>query len=438
VSERLPPFDRDAERCVLGSLIRDNEVIPDILGIVAANAFYHDAHAKIYGAAVDCWSSGGRVDLVILANELRSRGHSEDIGGPAYLADLLECAPTAANAEYYAAIIRDKATLRKMIHLCTEICRDAYDQVGDVDELVSYAQREFLNVQGDTRRARTVIMSDLISEVENEIDRRSQHKGEVTGIPTGLLDLDLLTSGFHPGELAIIAARPSIGKTALAVNVCINASDNYASVLFNLEMARMELGTRILCGASGVNSQAVRSGRLSAEQVRKLIDAGNALRPRRIWFDDSPNQRARQIMATCRQLRSREKINLAVIDYLQLIGVEDRRMNRNEQVGEITRSLKLMARELELPVICLSQLSRNSEQREDKRPRLSDLRDSGAIEQDADTVIFLHRAGPQTTEPTEQIEAIVAKQRNGPCADVPLVFRKATMRFENYAPGIPM
>lgn len=423
---------------MLGSLIRDNAVIPDILGIVAADSFYFDAHAKIFNASIDCWSAGGRIDLVILANEIRSRGQSEDIGGYAYLADLLECAPTAANAEYYSAIVRDKATLRKMIHLCTEICRDAYDQVGAVDEIVSYAQREFLNVQGDTRRARTVIMADLIGEVQNEIDRRSQHKGEVTGVPTGLLDLDLLTSGFHPGELAIIAARPSVGKTALAVNVCMNASDRYASILFNLEMARMELGIRILCGESGASSQSVRSGRISAEQARRLIDAGNALRPARVWFDDSPNQRVRQIMATCRQLRSREKINLAVIDYLQLIGVEDRRMSRNEQVSEITRSLKLMARELEIPVICLSQLSRNSEQREDKRPRLSDLRDSGAIEQDADTVIFLHRPLPQTTDPTEQIEAIVAKQRNGPCADVPLVFRKETMRFENYAPGIPM
>lgn len=419
-------------------MLRDNAVIPDVMGILSAESFAFDAHAKIFRVAADLLASGNPVECILLANELRARKQIDDIGGYGYLADLLECAPTAANAEYYSAIVRDKATLRKMIGICTEICRDAYSQVGEVDDLVSYAQREFLNVQGDTRRARTVIMADLIGEVEREIDRRAKHKGEVTGIPTGLIDLDILTSGFHPGELAIIAARPSIGKTALAVNVCVNASDRHSSVLFNLEMARMELGTRILCGASGVSSQAVRSGRLNQEQVRKLINAGSVLRPARVWFDDSPNQRVRQILATCRQLRSREKIDLAVIDYLQLIAVEDRRTNRNEQVAEITRSLKLMARELEIPVICLSQLSRGSEQREDKRPRLSDLRDSGAIEQDADTVIFLHRPGAQSTEPTERIDAIVAKQRNGPCADVPLVFRKETMRFENYMPGIPM
>ncbi len=438
MSDRLLPFTRDAERCVLGSMIRDNAVIPDVAAMVNAKDFYLDAHQKLFTAIVTVWASTGTVDLVILASELKARQQIEDVGGYGYIAELLECAPTAANAEYYSEMVRDKAVLRRMIHICTEICRDAYDQVGAVDELVGYAQREFLNVQGDTRRARTVIIADLIDEVTHEIDRRSQHKGDVTGVPTGLIDLDLLTSGFHPGELAIIAARPSVGKTALAVNVCMNASENHPSVLFNLEMSRMELGSRILCGAAGVSSQAVRSGRINPAQARKLIDAGNVLKPRRIWFDDSPNQRTRQIMATCRQLRSREKIDLAVIDYLQLISVEDRRVNRNEQVAEITRSLKLMARELEIPVICLSQLSRNSEQREDKTPRLSDLRDSGAIEQDADTVIFLHRAGPKTNEPVERIDAIVAKQRNGPCSDVPLIFRKDTMRFENYTPGIPL
>ena len=438
-AERLPPQSRDAERCVLGSMLRENAVIADVVQIIRQENFYFDAHQKIFQAIVEIYDSGHPVDLIILADKLKQQGFIEDVGGYPYLGDLWECAPTAANAEYYAHIVRDKGIVRNLIHASTEILRDAYDQIQSADDLLAKAEREILNIAEKGVTGTTTTLQQALNEAYARMDARKKGgHSDVSGVPSCYVDLDHLTAGFQNSELVILAARPSVGKTAMALNFVRNIVINEGIPVFfvSLEQARIELAERLLVCQARVDSHKLRKGVLNSDEMQRILDAGGVLHKARLFIDDTPSQNMLRIAANARRLKLRENIRLVVIDYLQLIEPENRRDPRQEQVSQISRRLKFLARELEIPVMALAQVNRTSEDRQDHRPRLSDLRESGAIEQDADTVLMLHRPGKADGGIDDNlIEVIVAKQRNGPTGEITLTYLKQFMRYENHAIG---
>jgi replicative DNA helicase len=421
-------------------MLRDNGVIGDVLQIVRADNFYSDAHQKIFQGICALYDKGQPVDLVMLAEYLREQKQIEDVGNYGYLGELWDAAPTAANAEYYARIVRDKAVVRNLIHASTEILRDAYDQVHPADELLEGAERKILDIAQKGITGQTYTLEEAINQAFDRIDHRSQHDASTGGLATGFLDLDNLTAGLHNSELIIVAARPSVGKTAYALSIIRNIVMEEAQPVFfvSLEQSRIELAERLLCSQARVSSHSLRKGSLNSDDMEKIIAAGGALKQAKLFIDDSPGQGMLRIAANARRLKLRQGIRLVVIDYLQLIEPENRRDPRQEQVAQISRRLKFLARELQIPVVALAQVNRASEDRQDHRPRLADLRESGSIEQDADTVMILHR--PELHEPGQHegvVEVIVAKQRNGPTGEVTLTFLKQYMRYENYAVGLP-
>ena len=439
--DRLPPHSREAEVSVLGSMLRDNGVIGDVVQIVRPENFYFDHHIKIYQGIVALYEKAHPADLVTLAEYLKEKKQVEDIGGYAYLAQLWDAAPTAANAEYYARIVRDKSIIRNLIHAGTEILRDAYDQVQPADELLESAERKILDIAQLGITGQTHTLHEALSEAYDRLDTRTQQSHlSISGLPTGYRDLDEKTAGLQNSELIILAARPSVGKTALALNVARHIAVDEGLPLFfvSLEQSRIELAERLLCMQARVDSHKVRKGHLSSEDMQKLIDAGGVLRNAKLFIDDTPGQGMLRIAANARRLKLRHGIRCAMVDYLQLIEPDNRRDSRQEQVAQISRRLKFLARELQIPVVALAQVNRSSEDRQDHRPRLADLRESGSIEQDADTVLLLHR--PEMYEPGQHegtVEVIVAKQRNGPTGELTLTYLKQYMRFEDYAAGTP-
>ncbi len=392
--DRLPPQNLDAERSVLGSLLRDNDVINDVVPILHIEHFYSDAHRKIYESIRHLYDNTQRVDTVLLAEELNRRGHVEDIGGYGYLGELWDAAPTAANAVHYAKIVRDKALLRFLIHTSTEILRDAYDQAQPAEDLVQTAERKIFELSDLGSTGEAITLSDALAIAYDRIDERSagDHMS-ISGISTGFTDLDELTAGLQNGELIIVAARPSVGKTAFALALIRNiAVDGGYPVFFaSLEQSRIELAERLLCSHSRVESHKLRKGNLSSDDMAKLIDAGGALRNAHVFIDDTPGQSISRIAANARRLQLRHKLKLVVIDYLQLIEPENRRDPRQEQVAQISKRLKHMARELKIPVVALAQVNRASEDRQDHRPRLADLRESGCLT--GETLVTLADSG---------------------------------------------
>lgn len=444
--DRLPPQSREAEMGVIGSVLRDNLVLNEVLQVVRVDNFYFDAHQKVFQAVVDTYNDGKPVDLVILHEVLKQRKQLEDVGGVEYLTDLWDAAPTASNAEYYARIVRDKALVRNLIHTSTELLRDAYDGVTSADELLGMAERKILEIAEKGTTGETHTLDKTLLEAFNRIDQRAGKSTlEVSGIATGYADLDNLTAGLQNNELVIIAARPSVGKTAFALNVVRHAvvHDRVPVFFVSLEMARVELAERLLSCQAKVDSFKIRKGHLNADDIQRLMTAGDQLRGNsrdgyvKLFIDDTPSQTLLRIAANARRLQHRHGVKLVVIDYLQLIEPENRRDPRQEQVAQISRRLKFLARELQIPVVALAQVNRTSEDRQDHRPRLADLRESGSIEQDADTVMMLHRPGmfDKSDDRIQNIlEVIIAKQRNGPTGEVTLTYQKEFMRFENYAP----
>ena len=439
--DRLPPQSREAERCVLGSMLRDNGVIGDVLQIVRGENFYADAHQKTFNAIVKLYDRGHPVDLVMLAELLKEQKHIEDIGGYAYLAELWDAAPTAANAEYYARIVRDRAIIRHLIHASTEVLRDAYDQAMPADELLEAAERKILDIAQLGITGQTYTLQQALAEAYDRIDIRQQRdQMSISGLPTGFIDLDDKTAGLQNSELIILAARPSVGKTALALNIARHVAVDCDKPVFfvSLEQSRIELAERLLCSHARVDSHKLRKGHLSAQDMEKLIDAGGFLKDTKLFIDDTPGQGMLRIAANARRLKLRHGIKLVAVDYLQLIEPDNRRENRQEQVANISRRLKFLARELQIPVLALAQLNRSLEDRQGNKPRLADLRESGSIEQDADTVMLMHR--PELYEPGQHegvVELIIAKQRNGPTGELTLTFLKQFMRFENFAVEAP-
>ncbi|MCI0642533.1 MAG: replicative DNA helicase [Gemmataceae bacterium] len=436
--DRLPPHNREAERSVLGSMLRDNRVIPDVVQRLRATDLYVFAHQKIYEALADLYVNQGKpADAVTLADYLNEKQLIQDVGGYAYLVELWEAAPSSANAVYYADIVREKAIVRNLIHACNDLSRDAYDQVMPATELLDSAERKILEVAEIGVTGATTTLQQAVHEAFDRIDSRKEGGHlEYSGLPTGYVDLDSLTAGFQNSELVIVAARPSVGKTSFALNVIrhIVAEENLPAFFVSLEQARIELAERLLCCQARVDSHKLRKGHLNAEDMDRLMAAGDVLRRAQLFIDDSPGQNMLRIAANARRLKLRHHIRIVVIDYLQLIDPDNRRDSRQEQVAVISRRLKFLARELDIPVVALAQVNRSSEDRQDHRPRLSDLRESGAIEQDADTVLLLHR--PEYHEPGQHegmVEVIVGKQRNGPTGEVTLMYVKQFMRFENFA-----
>lgn len=438
VVERLPPHSREAERSVLGSMLRDNALIGDVLNHVKAESFYLFAHQKIFEGITELYANKNHpADLVTLGEWLRNLKLLEDVGGYPYLAELWDAAPSAGNAEYYSRIVREKAIIRQLIHSCAEIQRDAQDQVQPAEELLDGAERKILDIAQMGMTGAAVPLFQAVNDAFDRIDDRAS-KGNlaISGIATGYIDLDSLTAGLQNNELVIVAARPSVGKTSFALNVVRHVVvEEHLPVFFvSLEQSRIELAERLLCCQARVDSHKLRKGHLSSGDMEKLAAAGEQLRHAKLFLDDTPGQSMLRIAANARRLKLREDIRLVAIDYLQLIDPDNRRDSRQEQVAQISRRLKFLARELEIPVMALAQVNRSSEDRQDHKPRLSDLRESGAIEQDADTVMLLHR--PELHEPGQHegvIEVIVAKQRNGPTGDVTLAYLKQYMRFENFA-----
>jgi replicative DNA helicase len=378
---------------------------------------------------------------VVLTEALKQANQIDDVGGYGALAELWDAAPTAANAVHYAHIVRDRSIVRSLINVGNEILRDAYDQVGPADELLHQATGKMLDVAERGVTGRVYGMDKMLEETFDRIDQRQTRGGSsISGISSGYPDLDEVTAGFQNSEMIIIAARPSVGKTAFALNLIRNiAVDEKSTVLFcSLEQSRVEIVERLLCSHARVDAQKLRKGLMNAEDMERLISASGVMRNAKIFIDDSPGQGMLRIAANARRLKLRNDLKMVVIDYLQLIEPENRRDPRQEQVAQISRRLKGLARELSIPVIALAQVNRSSEDRQDHKPRLSDLRESGSIEQDADTVILLHR--PERFEPGQHeglTEVIIGKQRNGPVGEITLTFNKNMMRFENFAVGVP-
>ncbi len=440
ILDRLPPQSLDAEKGVLGSLLIDPELCDDIALILRSEDFYADANQKLYAHVMAMHDEGVRIDATLLLERLRSGGDLEAIGGPAYLAEVLHAVPYAANAVYYAGIVRDKATLRSLIHASTEILRDAYEPTLDPRELVNRAEEQIFAVRDQRSSDQITSIQDLLVEAFDKIDARLEH-GEGEGVPTGFQDLDNLTGGLHGSEFVVLAARPSMGKTALATNIAehVAIEANVPTLFVSLEMAKLELAQRMLCSQGRIDASKFRSGFLSKEDRSKLVEASAKLGKAPFFVDDTPARTCTEIAACARRLKRKQDLGLVVIDYLQLINPDDPRDPRQEQVAKMARRLKALARELKIPVLCLAQLNRQTEQgKEGHRPRLSHLRESGAIEQDADVVMFIHREEYYHTreEAMEkgicgQADIIVAKQRNGPTGDIKVAWFDKYTKFEN-------
>jgi len=437
VLEKAPPHDLDAEKAVLGALLREPELCDDVVMVLRdPDDFYHDAHKRIYSHMMKMRSDNSNIDLLLLVNNLKTTDELEFIGGQFYLATLLESVPVSIHAVHYAKIVRDKATLRKLIHTGSEIVRSAYAPETQAKDILNSAASQ-MTLLCETQSVNQVTdMGALMLDVADYMDRKSQ--GLVEGVKTGFPDLDQLIGGLHPNELIILAARPSMGKTALALNIAENVAAEKQTVLFvSLEMAKIELALRLISSHTHIHSNKIRRNLLSHDERNRFLDAANDLGNIPMHIDDTPSRSVAEIAAVARRLKRQQDLQLLVIDYIGLIAPENADEPRQEQVAKIARHLKLLARDLKIPVLCLSQLNRQADARgKEDRPRLSQLRESGAIEQDADVVMFVHReemfmSREQAEEKgvVNKADLIVAKQRNGAIDDVPLIFQKECTRF---------
>jgi len=443
ILDRQPPRSLVAEQSVLGSILLLPQACDEVALLLRPEDFYSDAHQKLYTHMLALHETGQRIDTTLLVERLRSSGQYEVIGGAGYIAELAQAVPTAAHAEYYAAIVRDKSMLRALIHTSTEILRDAYDVTSDSREMLSRAEEKVFAILDKRHSGQPLSISEVMHESLTRIDARMKHEHAVSGLETGFHDYDDLTGGLHDSELVILAARPGMGKTALAMNIADHvALHNHDTVLFvSLEMSSIELGERLLCSVAQVNSNRLRNGTISNDERRRLVEKAAEVSQAPLYVDDTPSRNMTEIAAAARRLKRREKLRLIVIDYLQLIEPDNPRDPRQEQVARIARRLKGLARDLNVPVLCLAQLNRQADAaKETHRPRLSHLRESGAIEQDADVVVFVHREEEYESDPQEkdrlkgQAQLFIAKQRNGPTGDVKLTWRAEFTRFANAAP----
>ncbi|MBJ9991786.1 MULTISPECIES: replicative DNA helicase [Paenibacillus] len=436
--DRIPPQNLEAEQAVLGAILLQSEAMITAMERVSPEDFYDVPHQLIYEAMIQLGEENQPIDLITLTSRLQDKGQLEEIGGVSYLAKLAHAVPTAANVEYYAQIIEEKSMLRRLIRTATQIVSEGYTGGEDVSGMLSDAERRILEISNRRSGSGFVAIRDVLMEVFERVEVLHQQSGSTTGIPTGFVDLDRMTNGFQRSDLIIVAARPSVGKTAFALNiaqnVAVRAKETVA--IFSLEMSAPQLVNRMICAEANLDANLMRTGDFKTDEDWAKLTMGIAsLAEAEIYIDDTPGITVADIRSKCRRLKKEKGLGMIVIDYLQLIqGRGKAGENRQQEVSEISRTLKQIARELSVPVIALSQLSRGVEQRQDKRPMMSDLRESGSIEQDADIVAFLYRDDyyNQETEKKNIIEIIIAKQRNGPVGTVELVFMKNFNKFVNY------
>jgi replicative DNA helicase len=436
--DRLPPQDVAAEQSVLGAMLLSKDAIADVVEELRQSDFYRPAHATIFAAVIDLYGRGEPADPVTLAAELTKIGEITRIGGASYLHTLVSMVPTAANASYYSRIVRERAILRRLVEAGTRIVQMGYGGEGDVDQMVDRAQAEVYDVTDRRTSEDYLPLRDLMDGALTEIEAISNRGGEMVGVPTGFAELDRLTNGLHGGQLVIVAARPAVGKSTMAMDICRTASIKYGltSCFFSLEMGRNEIVMRLLAAEATVPLQHMRNGSLSDNDWTKMATKMGTVSEAPLFIDDSPNLTMMEIRAKCRRLKQRHDLRLVVVDYLQLMTSGKRVESRQQEVAEFSRSLKLLAKELDVPVVALSQLNRGPEQRQDKKPMLSDLRESGSLEQDADVVILLHREDLYEKDSPRAGEAdfIVAKHRNGPTDTLPVAFQGGYSRFVDMAP----
>ena len=448
VFDRTPPFSLEAETAVLGGMLIDRDAVPKAVEFLNESMFYREANRRLYRSMVRLFERGDVIDVITVSEELKKTGEMESSGGFDYLAALVDAVPTAANLEYHARIVRDKALLRRLVEQSSQIIRDVYDQgERDVDEILDEAEAKIFQVAESHKRKGFVWIKEVLWSTFEHIERLQESATGITGVATGFQDLDRMTTGLQKGDLAIVAGRPSMGKTSWVLNVTANAaiSNNIPVAIFSLEMSSEQLVQRLLCAEGRIDALKLRRGRLSPEEHQRLAAAAGHLNTAPIWIDYAPGSNVLEIRAKARRLQSElradgKDLGMIVIDYMQLMSGAGKSESRVQEVSQISRGLKALARELEVSVVALSQLSRGPEARTDKRPMLSDLRDSGSIEQDADIVMFLYRpeyyASAEKREELEgKAELIVSKQRNGPTGVVELFFQKAYTRFDSVQRG---
>ncbi|MFL0497098.1 replicative DNA helicase [Priestia megaterium] len=435
-ADRLPPQNIEAEQALLGAIFLEPSSLTLASELLIPEDFYRASHQKIFTCMLKLSDQGEPVDLVTVTSELADQKILEEVGGVSYLSDLANSVPTAANVEYYGKIVEEKSILRRLIRTATHIASEGYAREDEVEVLLNEAEKNILEVAQRKNSGVFQNIKDVLVQTYDDIEVLHNRKGDITGIPTGFSDLDRMTAGFQRNDLIIVAARPSVGKTAFALNIAQNVAtktdENVA--IFSLEMGAQQLVMRMLCAEGNIDAQRLRTGSLTADDWGKLTMAMGSLSNAGIYIDDTPGIRVGEIRSKCRRLKQEGGLGMILIDYLQLIQGNGRSgENRQQEVSEISRALKALARELEVPVIALSQLSRGVEQRQDKRPMMSDIRESGSIEQDADIVAFLYREDyyEKDTENQNIIEIIIAKQRNGPVGTVQLAFVKEYNKFVN-------
>jgi len=443
---KLPPQSLEAEMSILGGILIDNDAINRVLEMLTPEDFYRESHRKIFQAMMKLSDTREPCDLITMTDMLKKAGELEEIGGAAYLATLVDYVPTAANISYYCKMVKEKSTNRKLISVATEIVSRGYDEQADVEELLDMAQKEIYEISENKSRPQYVPVQAVLKEAFNILKNLHDQKEHVTGVPTGYVDLDHKTAGFQPGNLVIIAARPSMGKTTLALNIAQYASaeskKKVPSVIFSLEMGKEELVMRFLASTARVDFGRMRTGHFHDSDWPRLTRAAGILHDAKIFIDDSPSISVLELRSKARRLKSEHDIGLVIVDYLQLMRGGANPESRQQEISEISRALKALAKELNVPVVALSQLNRELEKRADKRPMMSDLRESGAIEQDADVIMFVYREAvycedcrkPDTTcskGHERNAEIIIGKQRNGALGTIELTFIGEHTRFEN-------
>ena len=443
----VPPQNLEAEEAVLGSILLEQDSIISVMEFLVPDDFYRVAHQLIFAAMIELNQNSEAIDPITVSEKLRQKNQIENVGGEAGIIELLDKVPTAANVEFYTQIVLEKSTRRKLIKTSTNIVKNAYQEDETIANVLDTAERDILSVSEGRNKAGFIPIRDVLHDAYESLEERSKNNGEVTGIATGYIGLDRMTSGLHADELIILAARPSVGKTAFVLNIAKNVAVNLNETvaIFSLEMGAESLVERIICSHASINAGHLKTGKLTDEEYTQYFVATGVLAEAPIYIDDTPGIRVAEIRAKCRRLKQeRNNLGLVVIDYLQLIEGNGKE-SRQQEVSEISRNLKKLAKELKVPVIALSQLSRGVEQRQDKRPIMSDIRESGSIEQDADIVAFLYRDDYYRQEPDENghvpevepnstIEVIIEKNRSGPRGTVELNFMKEFNKFTNLLP----
>lgn len=437
MNNKVIPHNTDAEQSVLGAMFISKKALQKALEVLNSELFYSDSHSKIFTAMKELDINKKNVDITTVSEELNNRGWLKQVGDVEYLTEIIDSVPSATNIDEYIEIVENKAVLRKLIDEATSIINDSYDANKNISEVIEDAEKKIFDVSKNLRTTEFKTIQEVLYKTQSDLEKLAAHKGDITGIPTGFYELDKITSGFHPHELIIIAARPGMGKTAIALNIVHNMAiqSKKTVALFNMEMGAEQLVTRMLASVGQIDSGKLKTGNLQHSDWKRINEAMSRLSDTKIFIDDTAGITVGEIRSKCRRLAtSNDGLDIVLIDYLTLIqGSSKGNASRQQEVADISRALKTMAMELNVPVIALSQLSRGIEQRVDKKPMLSDLRESGAIEQDADIVAFLHCSDEEREKENSLMEFVIRKHRNGPLKDIPLIFQRATSTFANVA-----